>query len=120
MTAPDPRAAALADDLLARLSVFARLVESEWYNGNVSSSAYERLNADLTGLVAVYIRPTIARLRKIEEAARDYIRWTQGQEGSGESRWDALRAALGEAPPTRDYLADASLAALDRALGDEA
>jgi hypothetical protein len=56
---PDPRPLSAEEDLLARLAVFGRLLEAEWYNGNVDEGAYLRLNADLTGLVAVYVRPTL-------------------------------------------------------------
>jgi hypothetical protein len=56
---PDPRPLSAEKDLLARLAVFGRLLEAEWYNGNVDEGAYLRLNADLTGLVAVYVRPTL-------------------------------------------------------------
>lgn len=60
---PDPRPLSAENDLLARLAVFGRLLEAEWYNGNVDEGAYLRLNADLTGLVAVYVRPTIDATR---------------------------------------------------------
>jgi hypothetical protein len=33
------------------LAAFAQLLESEWYNGNLSESAYERLNTDLGGVL---------------------------------------------------------------------
>jgi hypothetical protein len=74
MTTDDTRP---PDDLAARLAVFARLLEAEWYNGNVDEGAYLRLNADLTGLVSVYIRPTLdaerARYAALVAAARTFV-----------------------------------------------
>ena len=35
---------------VGRLGAFAKLLEAEWYNGNMTEAAYDRLNADLTGI----------------------------------------------------------------------
>ena len=45
--------------LLERLASFAELLEAEWYNGNFDEKAFERLNADLTGIVAEYRQLTL-------------------------------------------------------------
>lgn len=49
------RLAGRLTDLDRTLGSFAGLLEAEWYNGNLDESAYERLNADLTGIRAKYI-----------------------------------------------------------------
>lgn len=40
------------EELRADLAAFAGLLEAEWYNGNLDAKAWERLNADLTGVIA--------------------------------------------------------------------
>ena len=45
-------AAAKTGDLFTDLETFGRLLEAEWYNGNLSESSYLRLNRDLGGVIA--------------------------------------------------------------------
>lgn len=45
------------DGLREDVETFGRLLEAEWYNGNVDEPAYNRLNADLTGILAKHRHP---------------------------------------------------------------
>jgi hypothetical protein len=53
----------VSPDIEAALTAFAGLLEAEWYNGNLNSSAYERLNTDLGGIIEKYVRPRFVHPR---------------------------------------------------------
>ena len=100
MTDGDPRGlAALTTAIRDIGSVYASNGDRMMYSAAAAAILGERgvFWPDGTDEYREAIRQHQAELevrRKIREVGRNYIRWTQGLEGSGEVSWEDLRAAL--------------------------